>query len=86
MNCANATRISEGDGDTGKVGGGQLAVAGAGDNIFISGDELGEVHRFRLFNCGDHQGAAAVFAPQVDSQAQVNVVRLNTSEEAVLLL
>ena len=62
---------------------GQLAVAGALDQVLVGVPELGEVERLRLLDVRDHQQAGAVRLGHVDGDAEVHVRRLDGDGLAV---
>ena len=72
----NAARVGQLDGHTGEVIHGQLAHAGAVHDVFVCIDELVEGERLTLLNGGNHQVAGTVLTRQVNSQPQVDVLRL----------
>ena len=71
----DATRVGQGDGHALEVIHRQLADAGAGDDVLVGVDELGEVHLLRLLDRCHDQATAAVLVVHVDRQAQVDVLR-----------
>ena len=72
---ADAARVSEGDGVSGIVGGRELIVAGAGDDIFIRDEKLLEAHRLGVFDPGHEQGTRAIGLGDVDRDREVDVRR-----------
>src|SRR6202044_4283187 len=56
----------------GKVFGGELAVAGSPDDVFVGGDELPEAHGLATFDGRDDQGPLAVLALQVDGETKID--------------
>ncbi|MCY1226888.1 hypothetical protein D9M72_391380 [compost metagenome] len=80
---ADAARVGEGDRGAGVVIGGQLAVAGALDQVLIGVPELGEVEGLRLLDVRHHQQAGAVRLGHVDGDAEVHVCGLDRNGLAV---
>ncbi len=80
---ADGAGVGQRNRHAGKVFGGQLAVARPPDDVFVGGDELGEPQLLAALDAGHHQGALAVFALQVDGQAEIGVRRRDRGGLAV---
>ena len=80
---ADAARVGQGHGGARVVIGGQLAVAGALDQVLVGVPELGEVEGLRLLDVRHHQQAGAVRLGHVDGDAEVHVCRLDRDGLAV---
>src|SRR6202044_3514345 len=72
---ADSAGVGQRNRHSGKVFGGELAVAGTTNDVFVGRDELGEPHRFAALDARYHQGPLTVLALQVDGQAEVGVRR-----------
>ena len=80
---ADGSGVGQRNRHAGKVFGGQLAVARAPDDVFVGGDEFCESQFLATLDAGHHQGALAVFARQVDRQAEIGVSRRDRAGLAV---
>ena len=80
---ADAARVGQRNGDAGEVLAGQLAVAGADDDVLVGVDELLERQRLAFADGRDDEGAGAVLVLHVDGQAQVDVLRHDERRLAV---
>ena len=70
---ADRARVRQRDRHAGEVLGGQLPVAGPPDDVLVGGDELPEAHGLAALDGRHDQLPTAVFALQVDGQAQIGV-------------
>ena len=83
---SDAAGVGQRDRGAGVVVGGQLACAGALDQVLVGVPELGEVEGLRLLDVRDHQQAGAVGLGHVDGDAEVDVRRLDCDRLAVHLV
>ena len=80
---ADGAGVGQRNRHAGKVFGGQLAVTGTTDDVFIGGDELRESHGLATLYARNHQRALAVLALQVNRQAEIDVSRRDRGGLAV---
>ena len=83
---ADAARVRERDRVALEVGGGELVVTGALDDVFVGGVELAERHRLGLLDAGNQQGPRAVGLRDIDRDAEVDVGRRHDHRLAVVLV
>ena len=69
---ADAAGVGEGDVGALEVVGGELALAGLGDQVLVVGVEAGEVELVGPLDRGDHQAVRAVLALDVDRDPEVD--------------
>ena len=70
---ADGAGVGQRNRHAGKVFGGELAVAGSPDDVFVGRDELRETHGFATLDGRDDQCPLAVLALQVDGETEVDV-------------
>ena len=83
---ADAARVCQRDRVALEVGGRELVVAGALDDVFVGGVELAERHRLGLLDAGNKQRTRAVGLRDVDRDAEVDVGRRDDDRLAVDLV
>ena len=81
---ADRAGIGERDGGALEIGGGELAGAGAGHQVVEGGEVFLEIERAGVLDVGDHQAAGAVFAGDIDGDAQVDLRAHHAEGLAVL--
>jgi hypothetical protein len=83
LHRADRAGVGEGDVGTGVVVDGELVLLDLADQLFVGGQEAGEVERVGVLDDGHHEGARAVALVDVDGEAHVDVIVAKDARLAV---